>query len=130
MSIEVIKSGGHITGARLSNAQRKAMDMEIMKGLARFNRLHSLEIEALVMRQVRRRLDLDEAQLREFYDSFADDLKALTDYYEMGDEDQAWLCVYELQQEGIDIPEWHKEKWPNEKFEWVDQSESSAAGSL
>ena len=27
------------------------------------------------------------------------------------------LDVYELQQEGIDIPEWHKEKWPNEKFE-------------
>lgn len=115
--MEIKRSGKYIYGANLTSAERKALDIEIQKSLAEYNRKHELEIEALVIRQVRRRLGLGEKRLHEFYNSFADDLDGLTNHYDMGEEDQAWLCVQELKEEGFDIEQWHKEKWPNEKYE-------------
>ena len=114
--MEILKSGKHIFGARLSAAERKALDLEIQKSLAEFNRKHELEIEALVIRQIKHRLDIDDVQLREFFDSFADDLLELNRHYELGEEDQAWLCIEMLKREGIDLEQWHRERYPNEKF--------------
>lgn len=114
--MRVKRSGKTIYGAELTAAEKKAMNMEIERQLAEFTRKHAVEIEALVLRQIRRKLDYDEAQLREFFDSFDDDLEALCKYYEMGEEDKAWLCTHELKEEGFDVEQWHKEKWPHEEI--------------
>ena len=114
--MEVLRSGKYIQGARLTAAEKKAMNMEIERQLAVFTRKHAVEIEALVLRQIRRKLGYGEQRLREFFDTFDDDLENLCRYYDMGDEDKAWLCTQELLQEGFDVEQWHKEKWPHEEI--------------
>ena len=51
----VKKSGKTIYGAELTAAERKALDMEARRALAEHTRKHELEIEAMIMRQVRRK---------------------------------------------------------------------------
>jgi len=115
--MELKKSGKHIIGANLSAAEKKAMNMEIERQMAVYNRKHSLEIEALVIREIWANFDVTIEELRTFYDSFTDDLAAMTKHYEMGEEDQVWLCLTQLKDKGIDIEEWHRERWPNDRFD-------------
>ena len=114
--MRVKRSGKTIYGAELTAAEKKAMNMEIERQLAEFTRKHAVEIEALVLRQIRRKLGYGEKRLREFFDTFDDDLEKLCMYYDMGDEDKAWLCTKELKEEGFDVEQWHKEKWPHDEI--------------
>lgn len=113
----VKKSGRTIVGAEFTAAERKAIDMESRRILAEHTRLHELEIEALVLRQLRRHTGWGETRLRRFYDGFADSLMTLIAAYEMPEVDAPWLCMQELKQEGFDIEQWHREKYPNEKYD-------------
>lgn len=115
--MQVLKSGKTVFGAKLTNAEQKAMDMEIRRAWAEHTRKHANEIEALVIRQLRRHTGWGEIRLKRFYDSFADDLDKLVLVYEMPEEDAPWLCTQELKKEGFDIEKWHREKHPNERFE-------------
>lgn len=111
----VKKSGGYIYGAELNAAEQKALDMEARRQLAEYIRKNDLEIEALVIRQVRRRTGWGAVRLKRFYDDFNVDLANLIKRYEMGDDDAQWLCTRELKEEGFDIEQWHREKYPNER---------------
>lgn len=113
----VLKSGGQIFGARLTAAERKALDMEARRSLAEYTRKHELEIEATVIWQLRQIKDWDESELRAFYDQFDIQLSKLIDHYDMGADDAQWLCTKKLLDEGIDIEQWRREKYPNEKYE-------------
>ena len=113
----VLKSGGQVFGARLTAAERKALDMEARRSLAEYTRKHELEIEATALWQVKQLTDWDESQLRAFYDGFDIALSKLIEYYEMGSEDAQWLCTRKLLDEGIDIEQWRREKYPNMTYE-------------
>ena len=113
----VLKSGGQIFGARLTSAEKKALDMEARRSLAEYTRKHELEIEATVLWQIKRLTDWDEGLLKAFYQDFDDELMRLINHYEMDSEDAQWLCTKKLLDEGIDIEKWHREKYPNEKYE-------------
>ena len=52
--MQVLKSGKHIIGVKLTAAEKKALDMETRRSLAEYTRKHELEIEAIVIRQLRR----------------------------------------------------------------------------
>ena len=108
----VKKSAGRVIGAQLTNAEKKAMDIEIQKELAEWTRKHEIEIIAMVLRQVRRTFGSGEKKLKKFFDDFDGDIDALVNQYEMGEMsgDDAWLCTRELKAEGIDIEKWYKEK--------------------
>lgn len=108
----VKKSAGRIIGAHLTNAEKKAMDIEIQRQLAEWTRKHEIETIALVLRQVRRTYGSGKKKLKEFFDDFDADIDALVNRYEMGEMsgDDAWLCTRELKEEGIDIEQWYKEK--------------------
>lgn len=110
------KSGGKIYGADLTAAEKKALDMEIYRELAEHTRIHELEVEALVIREVRRHTGWGKIKLKRFYNDFAKDLDELVKHYEMTDSDTAWLCMRELKEEGFDIEQWHHELYPNEKY--------------
>ena len=115
--MRIKRSAGHAYGAELTKAEQRALDMEIRRQLSEYTRKHIVEFEATVIRNLRRATDWDESQLRAFYDKFDDDLQALVKHYEMGQDDLQWLCTRELKQEGIDIEQWHRERYPNEKYE-------------
>ena len=113
----VKKSGNTIYGAKLTAAERKALDMEARRALAEHTRKHELEIEAIVIRQLRRQTGWGETRLKRFYADFSTSLMKLCDYYEMDEVEAPWLCTEELKKEGFNIEEWHRECYPNEKYE-------------
>lgn len=113
------KSGKTVFGADLTAEEKKALDMEARRGLAEHTRMHELEIEALVMRWLRRQTGWGETRMKRAYMDFAPDLKKLCDYYELPESDQPWLCTQELKKEGFDIEAWHREAYPNEKYNVV-----------
>lgn len=115
--MDVLKSGKTVFGARLNAAERKALDMEARRSLAKHTREHELEIEATVLWQIKQLTDWDEGQLKAFYDGFDIALTKLIEWYEMGYEDAQWLCTRKLLDEGIDIEQWQREKYPNLKYE-------------
>lgn len=108
----VKKSAGRVIGAHLTNAEKKAMDIEIQKELAEWTRKHEKEIIAMVLRQVRRTFGSGKKKLKEFFDDFDPDIQALVDKYELGEmsSDEAWICTRELREEGIDIDKWYEER--------------------
>ena len=58
-----------------------------------------------------------EIRLKRLYDRLDVSLDELIKHYEAGDEDVQWLCTRKLNDEGIDIEAWHREKYPNSKYE-------------
>lgn len=115
--MQVLKSGKHIIGAKLTAAERKALDMEARRQLAEYTRKHELEIEALVIWQLRQITGWGETRLKRFYDEFDIALDKMIEYYEMGEDDAQWLCTKKLKDEGIDLETWRREKYPNLKYE-------------
>lgn len=105
----VLKSGGRVVGGKLTNAEKKALDIELRKQLAEYTRKYEIEILSLVLRQLRRTFGFGEKRLRRYYDNFDKDIKDMIDRYEMEDCDDAWLCTEELKADGIDIEKWRKE---------------------
>lgn len=115
--MRVKKSNGQVYGAELTAAERKALDMEARRALAEYTRKHELEIEAIVIRQLRRLTGWGETRLKRFYGAFDGELGKLIERYEMSDVDAPWLCTKELKDEGFDIDQWHRERYPNERYE-------------
>lgn len=115
--MRVLKSGKHIIGAELTNAEEKALDMEARRRLAEYTRKHILEIEARTMWAIRQATGWGEIRLKRAYDLLDISLDELIEHYEAGPEDVQWLCTRKLKDEGIDIEAWRREKYPNLKYE-------------
>ena len=112
--MHIKKSNGKVYGAEFTKAELKAIEMEARRALAEYERKNAIEIEAIVIRQLRRLTGWGETRLKRFYDGFDDELNKLIERYEMTEEDSPWLCTMDLKREGFDIEQWHKEKYPNE----------------
>lgn len=103
------KSAGRVIGAQLTNAEKKAMDIEIKKQLAEDMKNHEIETMAIVLRLLMNHFDFDEADLKKVYFAFHEDLKDLIKRYELPADENVWLCTRELLERGIDVEQWYKE---------------------
>lgn len=110
----VKKSAGKIVGMDLTVAERKAMEMEIQKTIAEFDRKNALEINAMVLWVLHDQFGFGIKRLRQFYKSFDPALERLFERYEMEDSDRVWLCLRELKEYGIDLEKWSEEDARNE----------------
>lgn len=115
--MEFDRSGSTIFRVRLNAKEQKAFDMEARRILSEHTRKHELEIEAMIMRQVKRKTKWGKTKLKDFYVDFIPEIMDLVKRYEMDEVDMPWMCTHELKAEGIDIEEWHRECYPNEKYE-------------
>lgn len=103
------RNRGRIFGVQFSAKEQKAIDAEILRQCAEFDKKNEHEMDALILWLLHEKFGFGKKRLRAFYDSFSTELDALVKRYEMGDEDKAWLCAYKLKQYGIDIAEWNEE---------------------
>lgn len=110
------RAGKQVYGVELTAAERKALDEEAGRAMAEYTRKHDLEIEAIVLYQVRQLLDLDDGALKGFYAAFSVELEELIKRYELTGNEAPWLCTERLKEDGIDIEQWHKEKSPNTAY--------------
>ena len=111
------RAGKQIYGVELTAAEKRALDEEATKAMAEYTRKHDLEIEALVLYQLRQLTGWGETRLKRFYAGFSSELEELIKRYELTGNDAPWLCTERLKEEGFDIEQWHKEKYPNERYE-------------
>lgn len=103
------KSAGKIFGADLTASERKAMEMEIKRQMAEYDRKNIMEIDALILWELHEQLGFGEKRLKQFYDAFNERFYELIRRYEMEDSDGVWLCTKKLKDLGIDLEAWEKE---------------------
>ena len=107
------KSKKNVYGAILSSAEKKAMEMEIRRELAEYDRRHTAEMDALILWVLHEKFGFGIQRLRRFYNCFTKEIENLLDRYELKDDDQVWLCTHKLKEYGIDLEKWHEETGRN-----------------
>lgn len=93
-------------GSRMTSSERRALNREIERQLAEYDRKHEDEITAIVLWSVYQHFDLSIDDLKVFYDSFNSKLQGLIERYEMDREDEVWLCTHKLNDIGVDLTKW------------------------
>lgn len=96
-------------GASLSAAEKKAMDLEIQRELAEYDRKHLAEMDAIILWVLHEQFGFGPKRLRRYYDSFWTATRGLLKRYEMEQDNDIWLCTQMLKRIGVDIEAWHKE---------------------
>lgn len=109
------KANGKIFGAKLTNAEQKALDIEIRRQFAEFDREHTLEVDALILWQLMVQLGFGPERLKRFYENFAPAFDEMIAHYELNDSDGIWYCQNKLKERGIDLEEWERERRQHEQ---------------
>ena len=97
------KAGGIVYGSELTSEERTAMNLEIQRQLAEYDRNHMLEIEAMILWQLHEQFGFGTKRLKRFSLAFSKAVKDLERRYELEDPDQLWLCTKMLKDIGFDI---------------------------
>lgn len=104
------KSGGQIIGAHLTNAEKKAMDIEIRKQVAEQTRQIEIDIYATFLSYLHTKHGYGPEGLKNAFFELEPMINNLCKHYEMaGRDDRAWLCTRQLEEIGADISKWHDE---------------------
>ena len=107
--MRIKKASGRIFGGAMSAAEKKAMDLEIQRQLAEYDRKHLVEIDAMILWVLHERFGFGPKRLRQYYDSFRACTNELVERYQMDAGDDIWLCTQMLKRIGVDVEQWHKE---------------------
>ena len=107
--MRIKKSGKHITGAEFTNAERKAVEMQLRKDYAEWDRKHAMEIDATVLWQIHAQLGYGKDRLYKFFKGFRPAANELIKRYELDDADQIWIQTEKLKEIGVDISQWYEE---------------------
>ena len=106
--MRIKRSGKNIFGMELTAAEKKALNLEIQRQLAEYDRKHTMEIDAIILWILHEHFGFGPKRLRRYYDEFGPAIRELVDRYECEDQDQIWLCTYKLKEYGIDLDKWKK----------------------
>lgn len=109
--MEVLKSGKYIYGAKLTAAEKKAMNMEIKRQLAEWDIHHAREIDAMILYVLHTKFGFGEERLKRFYDGFSDSMHDLMNRYGDDTDDTIWVCTEQLKDLGIDLEVWEHEHY-------------------
>lgn len=107
--MKVKKAGKRVFGAVMSAAEKKAMDLEIQRQLAEYDRKHLAEIDAAILWALHDQFGFGPNRLRKYYDAFHACVDDLLKRYEMDAGDDVWICTEMLKRIGVDVEVWHKE---------------------
>lgn len=105
-----IKSGGKVIGAHLTNAEKKALDIEARKTYAEYDRANANEIDAIFLLYLREKYGFGHDRLKDAYIHMASEIEALAKRYEMtGEGDRVFIATYRLKELGCNVEAWSKE---------------------
>ena len=105
--MQIKKAGGRVYGATLTDAEKKAMNMEIQRQLAEMDKKNKEEVDATVLYILMTEFGFGKKRLRRFHDTFGEQITALVHRYQMSSDDDVWLCTGMLRRLGIDINQWN-----------------------
>lgn len=101
---------GTIYGADFSKKEKKAMEMEIRKQIAEYDSKNTREIDAMILWVLHERFGFGPKRLRDFYENFNLELFKLIDRYEMESCDDLWLFEKKLEEIGVDLNEFSRNR--------------------
>jgi GTPase SAR1 family protein len=108
----VKKVNGIIYGYEMTAAEKKAMDIEIRRALAEYDRKNTNEVDALFLWAVHELFGFGHDRLMKLHQTFRPALDGLCEKYEMSDPgDDVWLCTKKLKDIGVDIEKWNEGKY-------------------
>ena len=107
--MRVKKTGGKVYGATLTDAEKRAINMEIRRQLAEMVKNNMEEVDATVLYVLMTEFGFGKKRLRRFHDTFDEQITALVHRYQMSSDDDVWLCTEMLKRRGIDINQWNKD---------------------
>lgn len=114
--MKVKRFNGKPYGVELSNAEKRAMDMEINRQLLKKDEQFAEDLDALVLYTLLAHYGWKRKRLKKFWDAFIAEHKALREFYQMNDPgDNAWLAHRKLKQIGVDVHQWYIEEKKNEE---------------
>jgi hypothetical protein len=101
---------GRVFGAELTKAEKQAMDIEINRQLVERDKQYASDIDAMILYTLMSRYGWRKKRLREFWEAFNVEHKALREYYQMDDPgDNEWLAHRKLREIGVDVNQWYEE---------------------
>ena len=103
------RHGKSIYGVRFTTKEQEALDKEIARQCAEYDRSNAHEIDAIILWILHEKFGFGKQRLKVFHNCFSTEVDALVRRYEMSKEDKVWLCTRKLKQYGVDISEWNKE---------------------
>lgn len=111
--MRVRKAGKFIIGADFSCGEKKALEMEVRKCMAEFDRKNTDEIDASTLWVLHEVFGFGRDRLRRFHCNFNPVIDSLCERYELTDNgDDLWLCTHKLKNElDIDIRAWNEGKY-------------------
>lgn len=104
--MHVKKHKSKVYGASFTAAEKRAMELEIKRQIAEYEREHCKEVDAMILWALHEVFGFGPKRLRKFFDNFSETMERLHKWYEMDESDESWLCSYKLKSIGIDIEEW------------------------
>lgn len=107
--MQIKKSGKHIIGAEFTNAEQKAIEMEMRRQYAEWDRRHSMEIDSIVLYQLHAQLGFGKDRLRKFFNGFRPAANELIERYSLDESDGIWIQSEKLKEIGVDISKWYEE---------------------
>lgn len=106
--MRVNKACGKVIGATFTRAEQKAFEIELKRQIHTQEQQYCNDKDALILYVLHVHLGFGKKRLRRFYDAYSQELKKLTEYYEMP-EDDAYLARMKLKEIGVDIEAWNNE---------------------
>ena len=108
----VVKIGGKVKGAKLTAAERKALEIECRKFYADWDRKNIKELDSIILWALREEFGFGRRRMRRIYRRANRGFRELIAKYEMEDlpEEKVWLCTHKLKEYGVDLDEWEKEE--------------------
>lgn len=102
---------GKVFGAELTAAEKKAMNIEINRQIAERDAQYAADIDAMVLYTLMAHYGWKKKRLRDFWDAFNAEHKALREFYELDNpSDNEWVAHRLLKEIGVDVQEWYKEE--------------------
>ena len=92
----------------LTAKERRALELEIERQYAQFQKEHENDLVILVLYVLHRQLGFGAKRLKKFYTAFDQEFQSLMDHYQMPGE-HVWLAKKALKDIGVDVEEWMKE---------------------
>lgn len=103
------KVKGKVVKVTYSKAEQQAMEAEIRRQAAEYDKKHENEIDAMMLWSVHKLCGFGPKRLKDFYFGFQPILDDLLQRFECSTSDTEWACTEALKEYGIDIEEWRAE---------------------
>ena len=93
-------------GAKLTVAERRALNIEIRKSIAEWDRSNELNIEACILWALHTTFGFGPKLLKRYYQSFLDTFRDMVAWYELDTDEVGGAALVKLKNYGVDLEAW------------------------